>query len=719
MKDTSAIQFGGKGTSQRFASQSECKGGWPVVPLHWDRVKERDWRAKELSEEIAVLSFEFFNVKVDDDCSTAYDTVVTATSAGAISGVLMYWRLWLLSPNLDPKRECVYSTKPASESTNGESSGTNGEEDRDTDCRDSHEHGKGTINGEDTEAEARENNWQDHWVQVVYPLPEPLECREGQKFTITACHDNLRPWVYVNALEEEEKKEEQASIATGKAEKSRSNVAETVVLPPQVPVEKRPKLDLVSTEGSTSTVCRPCNAKENSTVLCGCGWHLLHSVDRLLMLNDTKRRVAYESALTKMWRSVRENCVENGNKGVVLDLGDGSELALTAAMLLKELQEGEGGAKMGEMGKMVKMGGFRVVSREDKQMSRILFSQLAAANGVEDQFEIWEGLDIADIDEEEEDEEGQTGEKSKIVALFSDCYQYQMASRQVWQALSFHYLRTSLHERLAPSATIVPATGFLIAAVFELTDLHVSHGDAGVVNGFDHSSFDVRQAGWHTHWLPYKLADYRKKLLSHPVILQKMDFTKPVRNLEHTTSVVPIIRAGRADCVAIWVDYDLTGETLFENGVHRLAPGWEKTYLEHFSSTSVNPNPDFPAHLKVNIRLFQDAPTVDESYRLKADSAFAVGSSDFEYEFDLVSRDQYKYIPGPLSAESRRNYLQQTFRSKCKTGFFADIAQLVGMTRGNSEEDLHKLVEEAGKYSLDRNEELSLKHFEEVQKENS
>ena len=46
MKDTSGIRFGGKGTAQRFEKQRACMGGWPVVPLHWDRVKDRDVRAR-------------------------------------------------------------------------------------------------------------------------------------------------------------------------------------------------------------------------------------------------------------------------------------------------------------------------------------------------------------------------------------------------------------------------------------------------------------------------------------------------------------------------------------------------------------------------------------------------------------------------------------------------------------------------------------------------
>ena len=63
--------------------------------------------------------------------------------------------------------------------------------------------------------------------------------------------------------------------------------------------------------------------------------------------------------------------------------------------------------------------------------------------------------------------------KIEILALVGDQYQFQLA-RPTWQALSFLYQRTAIAPFLAEGAPIVPGGARVMAACFELTDLHVS-----------------------------------------------------------------------------------------------------------------------------------------------------------------------------------------------------------------------------------------------------
>ena len=93
-----------------------------------------------------------------------------------------------------------------------------------------------------------------------------------------------------------------------------------------------------------------------------------------------------------------------------------------------------------------------------------------------------------------------------------------------------------------------------MAVAFELTDLYVSHGINGIA-GFDHKHLDERQGDWQQYWLPYKLADYRKKVLCEPVALHIVDFSNEVTTLPARTSDMPITNSGRLDCLAVWVDY--------------------------------------------------------------------------------------------------------------------------------------------------------------------
>ena len=101
-------------------------------------------------------------------------------------------------------------------------------------------------------------------------------------------------------------------------------------------------------------------------------------------------------------------------------------LALRAAMYLQQRQSG-----------------VAVVSKEAKLVARMLFGTLGATNGLED-FHSWDGLDFAKVLEYIDEGEGDSGERTEILALIGDQYQFQLSAKPVWQALSFHYQRSAV-----------------------------------------------------------------------------------------------------------------------------------------------------------------------------------------------------------------------------------------------------------------------------------
>jgi len=180
----------------------------------------------------------------------------------------------------------------------------------------------------------------------------------------------------------------------------------------------------------------------------------------------------------------------------------------------------------------------------------------------------------------------------------------------------------------APPLLVSPARAFIMVAAVELTDLHVSHGNCGMVpsaiegeEGYDHGTFDARQEGWHTHWLPYKLSDYRIKFLTTPKALHELDYTENISSIGETATELPVVNSGRADCMAVWVDYELS-------------PG---NVLQSMRNNT------FPPHLKVNIKLFEHpkvytytASAPDSMGVVHCKSSFSVGDSDFDYDFECV-----------------------------------------------------------------------------------
>ena len=564
MHSVESLRFGsasGKGTPWRNEEAPSCRGGWPAIPAHWPRLKER-CNAVELSDEVSLLAFEFWRTGVSDQQIESTLKEIAVSETGEVSGLLLYWQLDLLSPEVDPGRECFYTTRPS-------------------------------------EKEGEAGQWQDHWVQCVFPFSKPMSVKKGDIIAVTSCHNNMNIWFDAEVLGER-----RSGSRTGGSS---------------------------SDPGAAVSMDVEGNDPVSAPSQCTCGWHLLHSIDRLLMVNDKRRALLFELEVAKSMKTVCSSSLTpaRNERAIVLDVGDASVLGITAGHYLQEeLQK-----------QKQRTGQVLVVSKESKLLSRLFYDRLGGNNDLDDVFYCWDGEDFGEVLSFFDDEgEGEGEQKQlRIAALISDMYHFQMSAKPIWQMLAFHYKRTVVSPLLLPGAPIVPARAQVMAAAFELTDLYVSHGVNGVVSGFSHKHLDERQSDWQKYWLPYKLADYRKKLLCEPVALHNVDFTRDMVSLPKTTVQMPINHSGRLDCLAVWVDYGLGAEIRTQPGDSTQTQ--QQRFMRSYSKGNY-PVPsyvDFPPHMKVTLRFFpysqQRAVDAASGGTVRVTSSFEVGASDFNIEF--------------------------------------------------------------------------------------
>ncbi|UIZ21778.1 hypothetical protein KXD40_008768 [Peronospora effusa] len=207
----------------------QCKGGKPALPVHF-RALEKD--SKVLTKPTKVLSFDF--TKPTTGAVEYQETVVDVVKAGTVQAVLMWWEV-----SFDTDNSVVYSTKPDAQ------------------------------------------NWQDHWVQVVFPLVENIQARPNEKLLVRAHHDDLHIWFDVEgALENESSKTPKCSVLS----------------------EKPP---------------------------CICGMHLICNAERISMLTDTARREAYTASFSSTIAELTKDTTLHSIS--CLDISDGSMCALLAA----------------------------------------------------------------------------------------------------------------------------------------------------------------------------------------------------------------------------------------------------------------------------------------------------------------------------------------------------------------------------------------------------
>eukprot|EP01042_Synura_sphagnicola_P003651 gene3651-4555_t len=527
-----------------------CRGGRKLIPVHW-HILESNPSNKTLSDPTELLHLEFFHVS--DHFSDSKSTRILVTGDGVVHGVMLWWTLYLLSPDMDPSRSVSYSTEPGKQ------------------------------------------NWQDHWLQVVFPLDQPIVCRAGDSVAVTVSHNGTYIWI----------------------EAAHAPAPPPGAFPPPPPVQPTESPVALNQYGGPHS--------------CGCGWHILYSSERFESLNDSARGASWQAAMLEVAsglvrrRQLHIAAGYSGREEVVMDVSDGSYLSLLLAAQLRA-----SGATM------------RVASRELKDFSRILHQQITVVNDLCDTLMIWDGVNWSEVeryfldDEVSDSESGQgngawevlgnngpcgRGEGDAeamdvvvdpeaadrmdsdeallhISALVSECFYFQMHSQPTWQALSFHYTRRFFEIRMCADAVVCPMKARVMVAAVELLDLAVSRGRVGWVRGFDHSALDACQKGWERHSFPYKLGSYQKRFLSQPHCVAEINYinssiSPPGQDgggdwMESLTSI-PVVKSGRLDCFAIWIDYQLT-------------PTVE---LNHFDPVTE----DFPHYFKLVLR-FVATPVV-------------------------------------------------------------------------------------------------------------
>ena len=184
----------------RSAISENCTGGSVLIPVRWHEVERRG--GKQLSKSQKLAEFLFYQSEqpgAPADSGVVSELIVTRP--GVLHGMLLYWDLKLLSHTLDPTESISYTTSPNSS-----------------------------------------QNWQDHWVQVVFPFAsDGINVSEGDIIKVALYNDGVNIWLELVS-----------------------------VCPHGVTVgTKRKAHDITSAEENTK------NLPLTSPVQCSCGWHLL------------------------------------------------------------------------------------------------------------------------------------------------------------------------------------------------------------------------------------------------------------------------------------------------------------------------------------------------------------------------------------------------------------------------------------------------------------
>lgn len=459
----------------------ECQGGWSMIPVHWSELVKRGARALSSSRPVLNIDFtrsyedqgqsmeyssegifeEGFDYRFGEGC---YETDIVVESDGVVHGILLWWTVFLLSSELDPRQSLHYTTEPG------------------------------------------KMNWQDHWQQVVYPLPTDLFCSVGDVIRIRIGYNSIKMWI--NAwLEKAGKSSGDDTTASFQhptlgTKRVMTHSEDLNYNDDSMDTGKRSRV--FTYQGShrntdLKTISPVQYVERVHEEYCTCGWHLLVSSDRLQMINDNALYQKYEAPLLNILErlSLADTVEDIAVKTpIVLDVGDGSILPLVFSKLVQQKRFSINPSD----GRKFPVG---IVSKESKFFSSLFITQLIAANGLDSLMSVWDGVDIEDIvdlvtsdstagadmeegvgdfeiDSSVDTARAVVNRPITVAALISDCFNYQLTALPTWQAISFHYQRTALHSMLNDHSVICPMKAYITIAAIHLEDLHVSHGTANM-----------------------------------------------------------------------------------------------------------------------------------------------------------------------------------------------------------------------------------------------
>ena len=132
-------------------------------------------------------------------------------------------------------------------------------------------------------------------------------------------------------------------------------------------------------------------------------------------------------------------------------------------------------------------------------------------------------------------------------------------------------------------------------------------------------------------------------LLFSSSVIATLDYSSCVRDIEGVMNRSPVIADGRCDCIAVWVDYDLTPTQVSHRTSHTAqtdALNIQSIPRNHESENFLrqwdDAIQDFPSHLKLNLKFFPSPLEVkcDVTY-LTSVTSFTSGDSDFQYNFNF------------------------------------------------------------------------------------
>lgn len=429
----------------------ECTGAKPALPLHYRALEAS---STQLTKVTPVLSFDFTKpiCSSSGSASSYEETVVSAVATGEVHAVVMWWEV-----SFDGTNSIVYSTQPEVQ------------------------------------------NWQDHWVQVVFPLTDRLQVQAADPLVLRAHHDDLRIWFDV------EHKQQQPAVTDAAALSSSS---------PPKKIKKSVQQEKLS---------------------CTCGLHLVSNAERIAMLSDSERNRAFNTAIAKAVETLKQRGGANGSEQdadqelACLDISDGSLCALLAAS----------------------HGVHNVTSVESKDVSARIFQQI-----MDGQLGTAREVDVLCCGCKGLLPEHIKGEQPADL-LVGEPFYYSMQNLPLWQAFNFWLRRSAVASALKPDALIVPAKARVCGLAVQFEHLHECFGAVGNVSGYDHSYFDQFQDEYYTRNFPFPVYMYPYKAVSEVLELAELEYGSIAESVcsEFTTQLTQ-----QPNGVVVWVEYSLDAE---------------------------------------------------------------------------------------------------------------------------------------------------------------
>ena len=489
----------------RDDSAMKCEGTKRAIPIQWKEFFDRG-KSIVLTESKSVLNVNFFTAPTEVDTQIhKKNTYLHVKDGGQANAVLFWWKVYLLSPELDPSRSLHYSTEPGIQ------------------------------------------RWQDHWVQALYPLPTPVNCIQGEDVLLTCYRDSLQVWFDARiTLSNSIESKKRPFFEDLKESTANDSAKHKLLTPYSLPCSCGWHLLCDADRLSALN-----DLERMSKYRCA----LKHSLCQLKDCN------VVSVANTASGRGANPPMV------ISLDVSDGSSLAFILASTLKDNANTGASSKYCDLFRVVSME--RKQFSRILSMQLMSANDLNTYLGIWDGTDISDipylfsdesNNDASDTNMGKDDEESKhTCQNVKVGMLICEDNFYQLRALPVAQAISFFYMRRSLDHMLLPNAPIIPQRAMVMIAAVELPDLSTSNGLLGKVCGFDHQPLDSVRESWHTYTFPYKMSQYRKKFLTKPTevhVFEYQDFNS-ANDCHYSTLNIPFNTNGRSDAVLIWVDYQL------------------------------------------------------------------------------------------------------------------------------------------------------------------